>query len=90
LRARTRRTISRAVICSLFFCDANAVYQISATSASETPQDSWSSQMACGYSIAVQASSGMRPIAALMLEFHGTVTEKYALFRQAARITAAW
>ena len=54
----------------------NAVYWISATSASETQQDSWSSQMACGYSIAVQASSGMRAIAAWMLEFIGTVTEK--------------
>jgi hypothetical protein len=38
--ARTRRTISRAVTCSLFFFDANAAYWISAASASEAQQSS--------------------------------------------------
>jgi hypothetical protein len=85
---RTRRTMSRAVTCSLFFRDVNAVYPVSATSASETQHDSWSSQRACGYLTAVQASSPMRPIAALMLVFIGTVTEKYAPLRMAALITA--
>ena len=47
-RSRTRRTISRAVTCLAFFMDANAVYPVSATSASETQQPSWSSQTACG------------------------------------------
>ena len=75
--------------CSLFFFDANAVYSVSATSASETRQPSWSSQMACGYSIAVQSSSLMPVIAARTEEFIGTVTEKHALPRRIVPITAA-
>ena len=41
--------MSRAVTCSSFFFEVKAVYCVSATSASETQQPSWSSQMACGY-----------------------------------------
>ena len=48
-----------------------------------------SSQMACGYSIAVHASSGMPAIAARILEFIGTVTEKCAPLRRTVPITAA-
>ena len=44
--------------------------------------------MACGYSIAVQASPGIGAIAARMLEFIGTVTEKCAPWRRTALITA--
>jgi hypothetical protein len=44
--------------------------------------------MACGYSMAVQAPSGMPAIAARMLEFIGTVTEKYAPLRRTALMTA--
>ena len=69
-RSRTRRTISRAVTAWPFF-EANAVYPISATSASETQQSSWSSQIARGYRIGVQASSAMAAIAARMLGFIG-------------------
>ena len=49
-RSRTRRTTSRAVTALPFF-DANAVYPVSATSASETQAPIWSSQIACGYRI---------------------------------------
>jgi hypothetical protein len=81
--------ISRAVTCSLFFFDVNAVYWISVTSASETQQSSWSSQMAWGYLIAVQESSPVRAIAARTEESIGTVTEKCAPPRRTALITAA-
>ena len=86
--SRTRRTISRAVTAWPFF-DANAVYSASATSASEIQQSSWSSQIACGYLMAVQASSPMAAMAARMLQFIGTVTENRAPPRRIAPITAA-
>jgi hypothetical protein len=87
--SRTRRTISRAVTCSSFFFEVKAVYCVSATSASETQQPSWSSQMACGYSMAVQASSGMAAIAARIAALTGAVTENRAPLRRIAAITAA-
>ena len=71
------------------FFDANAVYRVSATSASETQAPSWSSQIARGYRIGVQLSSGMAAIAARMLAFRGTVTENRAPPRRTAPITAA-
>ena len=81
--------MSRAVTCSSFFFEVKAVYVVSATSASETQQPSWSSQTACGYSMAVQASSGMAAIAALMAAVTGAVTENRAPLRRIAAITAA-
>ncbi|HEY1002174.1 MAG TPA: hypothetical protein VGD83_21290, partial [Streptosporangiaceae bacterium] len=54
---------------ALPFVDANAVYSVSPTSASEIQARSWSSQIARGYLMAVQASSGMAAIAARMLAF---------------------
>ena len=72
-----------------FFFDANAVYRVSAISASEIQQSSWSSQTACGYLMAVQASSAMAAIAARTLEFIGTVTENRAPWPRIAPITAA-
>ena len=71
------------------FFDANAVYCVSATSASEIHAPSWSSQIARGYRIVLQASSGMAAIAARMLAFAGTVTENRAPPRRIAPITAA-
>ena len=71
------------------FFDANAVYSVSATSASEIQQSSWSSQIASGYLMAVQASSPMAAIAARTLEFIGTVTENRAPWRRIAPITLA-
>ena len=71
------------------FFDAKAVYPVSATSASEIQQSSWSSQIASGYLMAVQASSPMAAIAARMLLFTGTVTENRAPPRRIAPITAA-
>jgi len=44
LRSFARRTISRAVTAPPF-CEVNAVYDTSATSASETQRRSWSSQV---------------------------------------------
>jgi len=70
LRSRTRRMISRAVTAWPFF-DANAVYSTSATSASETQAPSWSSQIARGYRIGIQALPGMAAIAARMLALAG-------------------
>jgi hypothetical protein len=87
-RSRTRRTISRAVTAWPFF-DANAVYSVSAISASEIQAPSWSSQMARGYRIGVQVWSGMAAIAARMDAFAGTVTENRAPPRRIAPITAA-
>jgi hypothetical protein len=55
--------------------DANAVYCTSATSASEIQAPSWSSQIAHGYRIGVQASSPMEAIAGTDARVHGTVTE---------------
>ncbi len=69
--------------------DANAVYSTSATSASEIQAPSWSSQIACGYLMAVQASSPMAAIAARMLAFIGTVTENRAPARRIAPVTGA-
>jgi hypothetical protein len=86
--SRTRRTIRRAVTAWPFF-DANAVYSVSATSASETQQPAWSSQITRGYRIGVQSSSPMPAIAARMLTFTGAVTEKNAPRRRAAPMTAA-
>ena len=71
------------------FFDANAVYWVSATSASEIQAPSWSSQMARGYRIGVQAWPGMAAIAARMLAFAGPVTENRAPPRRIAPITAA-
>ena len=62
---------------------------VSATSASEIQAPSWSSQIARGYRIGVQASSGMAAIAARMLAFIGTVTENRAPARRIAPVTAA-
>jgi hypothetical protein len=78
----------RALTCWFFF-DVNAVYSVSATSASETQQPSWSSQTARGYRMGVQASSGMAAIAARTLEFRGTVTQNLAPADRIALITAA-
>ena len=64
-------------------------YSTSATSASEIQAPSWSSQIACGYSMAVQASSPMAAIAARMLAFTGTVMEEPAPARRTAPVTAA-
>ena len=80
--------ISRAVT-AWSFLDENAVYCVSATSASEIQQPSWSSQTACGYLMAVQASSGIAAMAAWMLLFMGTVTENRAPWPRIAAITAA-
>jgi hypothetical protein len=80
--------MSRAVTCSSFFFEVNAVYWISATSASETQQPACSSQIARGYLIGVQASSGMMPIAALTWGFIATVTEKKEPAFRIALITA--
>ena len=80
--------ISRAVTAWPFF-DANAVYSASAAWASEIQAPSWSSQIACGYLMAVQASSPMAAIAARMLAFIGTVMENRAPARRTALVTAA-
>ena len=58
------------------FFEVNAVYSTSATSASETQQRSWSSQIARGYLMGVQAVSGMPLITALTARFIGAVTKK--------------
>jgi hypothetical protein len=58
LRSRIRRAMSRAVTRSLFFLDVNAVYS---ASASETHCRSWSSQTACGYSMAAGSSRARTP-----------------------------
>ena len=71
------------------FFDANAVYCVSATSASEIQQSSWSSKIACGYLMAVQAPSAIAAIAARTLEFIGTVTENRAPCARIAPVTAA-
>jgi hypothetical protein len=62
---------------------------VSATSASETQQSSWSSQTACGYLIALQASSGMAAIAARTRAVTGTVTENKEPDRRIAAIVSA-
>jgi hypothetical protein len=80
--------ISRAVTACPFF-EVNAVYCASATCASETQARSWSSQIARGYRIAVQASPGMAAIAVLTLGSIGTVTENSAPARRIAVITFA-
>ena len=67
----------------------NAVYRASATSASETQRRSWSSQMARGYLMAVQASSPMAAIAAATCGFICTVTEKNAPAARTAPVNAA-
>ena len=80
--------MSRAVTAWPFF-EANAVYSASATSASEVRASSWSSQIACGYLMAVQAPSPMAAMAARMPAFMGAVTENRAPLRRTALITAA-
>ena len=50
---------------------------------------SWASQMAPGYLIGVQASSGIPAIAACTCGFIATVTEKYAPARRTAPVNAA-
>ena len=70
-------------------CDAKAVYWVSVTSASEIQQSSWSSQIARGYRMAVQASLPMAAMAARMLLFTGTVTENRAPWPRTAPVTAA-
>jgi len=72
-----------------FFFDVNAVYPVSATSASETQQSSCSSQIARGYLMPFQAPPGMAAIAARMLEFMGTVTRTGRRRERIALITAA-
>ena len=57
--------------------------------ASETQQASWSSQMARGYLMAVQASSPMAAMAALTWGFIWTVTEKNAPAARTAPVKAA-
>jgi hypothetical protein len=69
--------------------EVNAVYATSATWASETQRPSWSSQMARGYSIGIQASSAMAAIAAAALGSMRTVTEKYAPALRAALVAGA-
>jgi hypothetical protein len=81
--------MSRAVTCRALFLEVKAVYAVSATSASEVQQRSWSSQMACGYLLGVQASSGISAIAVLITAVTGAVTEKRAPPRRIAAITAA-
>jgi len=71
------------------FFEVNAVYGTSATCASETQARSWSSQIARGYLMAVQASSETPAIAALTLGSIGTVTENRAPARPIAAITFA-
>jgi hypothetical protein len=71
------------------FFDAKAVYPVPATSASEIQQSGWSSQIACRYLMAVQASSPVAAMAARMLLFIGTVTENRAPPRRTAPMTAA-
>ena len=88
VRSLTRRTISRAVI-ALPVCERNAVYSVSATAASLTQALSWSSQIARGYWIGVQVSSGMAAIAARTCGFIATVTEKNAPLRRTAPHAAA-
>jgi len=59
------------------------------TPASDTQQPSWSSQMARGYRMGVQMSSPMAAIAAWMLGFICTVTEKHAPDSRTAPVNAA-
>jgi hypothetical protein len=84
----TRRTISRAVIAPPLV-EVNAVYFVSATSASDTQARSWSSQMARGYWMGVHAPLGMAAIAAAACGFIATVTEKNAPARRTAPHAAA-
>ena len=65
------------------------MYPVSATWASETQQRSWSSQIARGYSTAVQACSGMAAMAAAILVSMFTVTENRAPPRRTAPQNAA-
>ena len=59
------------------------------TSASEIQAPSWSSQIARGYRIGVQASPGIAAIAARILALAGTVTEYRAPpMARAARLAA--
>ena len=73
--------------CSFF--EVNAVYSVSATPASLTQQPSWSSQIARGYRMEVQASSPMAAIAAATCGFICTVTEKNAPAARTAPVNAA-
>ncbi len=71
------------------FFEANAVYWVSATSASDTQQRSWSSHTARGQRIGVHASSLIDATAALTAGSVREVTEKYAPARPAAWHAAA-
>ena len=70
LRSGIRRTTSRPGTCSAFFCAANAVNSISATSAREIHRPVASSKTASVYSIVVHASSLIAAIAALTCRVH--------------------
>ena len=73
----------------LFFgFDVNAAYSVSATSASETQQAAGRPRGPAGTRSRPRVV-GDGAIAAWMLEFIGTVTEKYALLRRIVPITAA-
>lgn len=67
-----------------FFCEANAVNGISATSATDIHRCVCSSKIAWVYSIGIQASSGMALIAVLITEFSPVVIETSAPPRTAA------
>ncbi len=82
-RRLTRRTISRPRACSPVFFEVNAVYRISAISASEIQRASSWSQTASRYLIGFQAVSGMAAIVARMVFVLATVIEWWA---PAARI----
>ena len=78
LKSGIRRTTSRPGTCSAFFCAANAVKPISATSAREIQRPVASSKIASVYSIVVHASSAIAAIAALIWVFIRTVTDTAA------------
>lgn len=93
VRARLRvqpldpRMTSRQCTHSALRREVEAVKGISATLASEAHRPSSSSQRACGYSIAVQASSGIAAIATAYGLIRA-VTENQAFPRVAARMVA--
>jgi hypothetical protein len=85
LRSGIRRTTSRPGTWSFFFCAANAVNGISATSAREIQRLVVWSKTASVYSIGAHPSTGMAAMAALTLGSRRTVTETCAPARTAAR-----
>jgi hypothetical protein len=85
LKSGILRTTSRPGTRSDFFCAANAVKSISATSARETQRPKASSKTESVYSIVVHASSLIAAIAALIWAFIRTVTDTAA-----PPVSAAW